>query len=64
MPKLLIEGLPVEIFYISVTELSRSICACDRGKQAHRLPGPKMGREKGKGREMGAGPQNTTMATI
>jgi len=43
-------------------ELSRSICA--RGQQARRPPGPKMGREKEKGREMGAGPENRTAAVI
>jgi len=32
----------------SVTELSRSICAYDRGQQACTPPGPKMRREKGK----------------
>jgi len=48
----------------SVMELSRSICAHDRGQQACRPPGPKMERKKGKGREMGAGPQNRTVATI
>jgi len=35
-----------------------------RGQQARRPPGPKMGRENGKGREIAAGPQERTAAMI
>jgi len=33
-----------------VTELSKSICAHDKGQQARRPPSPKMGREGKRGR--------------
>jgi len=53
-------GMSTVLWLIVVMELSKSICARNRGQQACRRPGPKMGREKGKGREMGAGPKSRT----
>ena len=52
------------LWLIVVMELSKSICAHDKGQQARRPPSPKMGREKGEGREIEAGPKNRTVATI
>jgi len=48
---------------LSVTELSRSICVRDRGTAGPKAHQPGKG-EKGKRREVGAGPKNRAAATI